>query len=513
MEDTEGEQPLLPYEACNLGSINLTKFLKSDSTGHASIDMNRLKDCVTDAVRFLDDVIDINHYPIPEIDKMTRSTRKIGLGVMGFADILLDMGVPYDCSDACEFADSLMRLIDDAAKSASVELADERGVYPAYWDGGGDISMTIRNATRTTIAPTGTLSIIAGVSSGVEPIFAYAYTRNVMDKANLVEVNPRLKKTLQNHGIYSEELMKKIVEQGSLAHIDEIPDSIKQIYVCAHDITPYYHIKMQAAFQKHTDNAVSKTVNFTNSATKQDVADVYKLAWKLGCKGTTIYRDGSRDEQVLNIAGPKKEELKSSETKEDVLPDHIEAMMNSGCDSTACMLRNTPVQPRERPAITRGITEKVKIGCGNLYVTVNYDNQGICEIFTNTGKAGGCPSQSEATARLMSVALRAGVNIDDLIQQLKGIRCPSTIRQPGMKVTSCPDAIAKTIEKVLKSKEFIDYATDQQDSVEYVDKVESVSSEVHKEATSDAVCPECGAPVEHEGGCMICQSCGYSKCG
>ena len=260
---------------------------------------------------------------------------------------------------------------------------------------------------------TGTLSIIAGVSSGVEPVFAYAYIRNVMDNTHLIETNQILKDKLAERGLFSDALMREIVEKGTLAHVPGVPEDIRRVFVCAHDVSPIWHVKMQAAFQEYTDNAVSKTVNFPNSATREEVAEVYRLAYELGCKGTTIYRDGSRDEQVLNIG--KVNDGKPAESGSAPLPDHVEKLLESNCDSTACLLRNGSIMPRPRPDVTMGYTEKVKIGCGNLYITVNYDEQGICEVFTNTGRAGGCPSQSEATARLMSVALRAGVDSDCLL--------------------------------------------------------------------------------------------------
>ena len=286
--------------------------------------------------------------------------------------------------------------------------------------------------------------------------------------------------------------MRKIAEQGSLAHVEGIPEEIRRVFVCAHDVSPQWHVRMQAAFQEHTDNAVSKTVNFPNSATKEDVAQVYRLAWQLGCKGTTIYRDGSRDEQVLNIGkvnGGGKEEP------------------SGGC--TECGAEYGHVLPRARPTVTTGFTEKVKIGCGNLYITVNYDEMGICEVFTNTGRAGGCPSQSEATARLVSVAIRSGVNPKELIQQLKGIRCPSCLRQPGVPVMSCPDAIAKALEKIIQVTE--------NGSIPAAIPANPIPTPKGNLSPAEAklakFCPECGSRLEHEGGCVTCRSCGYSKCG
>ena len=496
-----GEQPLLPYESCNLGSINLVNHITKTVAGWV-LDRAKLEKTIRTAVHFLDNVIEVNQYPLPEIDKMTRSTRKIGLGVMGFADMLLYMGIPYNSDQGVAMAREVMELVNTIGHEESQALAQVRGAFPLFGESTYRSGKPIRNATVTTIAPTGTLSIIAGVSSGVEPVFAYAYIRNVMDNTHLIETNQILKDKLVEAGIYSGELMKQIVEQGSLAHVDGIPEEIKRVFVCAHDVSPIWHVKMQAAFQEYTDNAVSKTVNFPNSATKAEVAEVYRLAYTLGCKGTTIYRDGSRNEQVLNIG-------KVNDGKEP-------APAPTGRVCEECQIPQEAyghIQPRPRPAVTTGFTEKVRIGCGNLYITVNYDENGICEVFTNTGRAGGCPSQSEATARLVSVGIRSGMDPKEIIQQLKGIRCPSCLRQSGVPVTSCPDAIAKSLEKVLKVSQ------GNRETVPAPISATTKAAPIPRpgmtpaEAKLAKFCPECGAKLEHEGGCVTCRDCGYSKCG
>ena len=515
-----GEQPLLPYEACNLGSINLVNHLKKTAGGYV-LDREKLEQTIRTAVHFLDNVIEVNQYPLPEIDQVTKLTRKIGLGVMGFADMLLYLGIPYNSDEGVAMAREVMELVQTIGHQASEDLAAARGAFPLFAESIYKDGRPLRNATVTTIAPTGTLSIIAGVSSGVEPVFAYAYIRNVMDSTHLIETNGILKEALTRRGLYTEELMHSVVEQGTLAHVDGIPEDMKKVFVCAHDVSPIWHVKMQAAFQQYTDNAVSKTVNFPNAATREEVAEVYRLAYELGCKGTTIYRDGSRDEQVLNIG-------KVNDGKADkALPDHVEKLLDSNCDSTACLLRNGSILPRPRPDVTMGYTEKVKIGCGKLFITVNYDEQGICEVFTNTGRAGGCPSQSEATARLVSIALRSGVDSDEIITQLKGIRCPSCLRQPGVPVTSCPDAIAKAIEKVMKAAQkntippcppatHAPAAPVQppiRPGVPQGPRPPIFPDMTPAEAKLAKFCPECGSPLEHEGGCVTCRDCGYSKCG
>ncbi|EGD50638.1 ribonucleoside-diphosphate reductase, adenosylcobalamin-dependent [Thermoanaerobacter ethanolicus JW 200] len=499
-----GEQPLLPYESCNLGSINLENMLKKVE-GRYAIDYDKLRETVYDAVHFLDNVIDANKYPLPQIEEMTKGTRKIGLGVMGFANMLLRLGIPYDSEEAVELGEELMGFIDETSKEASIKLAEQRGTF-GFYDKSiyKKMGIKIRNATTTTIAPTGTISIIAGTSSGIEPVFAIAMTRNVMDNTELVEVNPVFKEVAIERGFYSEELMREIARRGSLKDIKGIPEDVKRVFVIAHDIDPEWHVKMQAAFQKHVDNAVSKTVNFRNEATVEDVRRTYLLAYELGCKGVTIYRDGSRESQVLNLGiKEKKEETKPKEEQ----------------------TKNEPLRPRPRPPVTRGITEKVRIGCGNLYITVNYDDQGICEVFTNLGRAGGCPSQSEATSRLISIALRSGIDAKTIVEQLKGIRCHSTLRQMAtnkeIKVLSCPDAIGKVIEKVMKirveeEQQFapIDVPIyENNHNGDEDDPKEEVALSEADLLDEEKFCPECGSPIEHEGGCVVCKNCGYSKCG
>lgn len=486
-----GEQPLLPYEACNLGSINLGLCVSEDD-GIPTIDYDRLSRIVRTAVHFLDNVIDVNRYPLPKIDENTRKTRKIGLGVMGFADMLLKLGVPYNSVEAEKAAEEVMSLIQSEGRAASAELAAERGVFPAWKESVFGIeNLPVRNATITTIAPTGTISIIADASGGCEPMFAYAFTKNVMDGDKLLVCNDFLVEKLKEAGVYSEALMHRVAEEGTLAHIPEIPAEIRRVFVCAHDISPEWHIRIQAAFQKYTDNAVSKTINFPNSATREEVKEAYMLAYKLGCKGTTVYRDGSRDSQVLTTGTAKEEK-----------PLEIPPSLFGN------------IMPRPRPGMTWGATEKMKIGCGSLFITVNRDENGICEVFTSTGKGGGCPSQSEATARLVSIALRSGISQKEILAQLKGIRCPSTVRQQGMKCTSCPDAIARTIEKMSKilGTETMGINPDLIEEEKPAPQPSSKGNKPILGADDRLHCPECGKVLRHEGGCTVCD-CGFSHCG
>jgi ribonucleoside-diphosphate reductase alpha chain len=469
-----GEQPLLPYEACNLGSVNLSRVVTAKD-GRAEVDWDHLADIVHRGVRFLDDVIDVNEYPLPKIGELARGNRKIGLGVMGFSDMLIKMGLAYDSDDAVGLGEKVMGFIDAEAKAASRKLADERGSFPNFQgsvydtpDGG-----PIRNATVTTIAPTGTLSIIANCSSGIEPLFAVSYVRTVMDNDRLIEVNPMFEDIAVKRGFYSRELMQLIADHGSVRDMDEVPEDVRRAFVTAHDIAPVWHVRMQAAFQKHTDNAVSKTVNFSNEATPDDVREVYDLANELGTKGVTIYRDGSKANQVLSTGGTKP-------GAEDGRPGEIE--------------------PRPRPTVTIGRTEKIKTGCGNLYVTINADEDGLCEVFTSMGKAGGCASsQSEALSRMISMSLRAGVDPDTIVRQLRGIRCPTPTWAEGGKVLSCADAVGIALEHFLTWHRTGEVNT-------------AVGKPADKSVNLAGACPECGGALEHESGCAVCRACGFSKC-
>ena len=493
-----GEQPLLPYESCNLGSINLSK-MAVEINGKTDIDYDKLAGIVEKAIHFLDNVIDKNKYPIKKIEGMTKGNRKVGLGVMGFADMLLKLSIPYNSEEAVELGGKLMKFISHHAKRASSLLAAERGVFPNFEGSIYDTpdGLRLRNATTTTIAPTGTLSIIANCSSGIEPVFGIVYIRNVMDKNELLEINPVFQKLAQEAGFYSEDLMRKIAKEGSIHNINEIPENIRRVFVTAHDIAPEWHITMQAGFQAFTDNAVSKTVNFPHEAAKEDIAKVYLLAYKSGCKGVTVYRDRSREEQVLNIEKVEKVSL----------PEKI--------------------SPRPRPAVTVGTTSKITTGCGNLYVTINEDDKGLpFEVFTQMGKAGGCAaSQLEAVGRLLSLALRSGIEIKSIIEQLRGIRCPSPSWEKGGMTFSCADAIAKVIEKRLSSsvrlKSQIANSHQVQGKLNVTEglpprtrgqDLPPVQENAVKTGNVVGVCPDCGNALIHESGCMVCKLCGFSKC-
>lgn len=468
-----GEQPLMPYESCNLGSINLAKMLKEKPEGGYEVDWQKLRETTWKAVHFLDNVIDVNKYPLKIIEEKTKANRKIGLGVMGWADMLIQLGIPYNSEAAIELAESVMKFIQYEGRNASCALAEERGVFPNYEYSIYKGKMRLRNATVTTIAPTGSISILAGCSSGIEPLFAVTFVRNVIEGTKLIEVNPYFEKKVKSLGLWSRELMEKIAETGSISKFDEFPLEMRKVFVTAHDISPADHIKMQSAFQKYTDNAVSKTVNFPHSATTKDVEEVFITAYKLGCKGVTVYRDGSREEQVLSTR--KKDEKDKQTTTNKIIP-------------------------KKRPSVIKGSTRLMKTGCGNLYVTINEDESGRpFEVFTNIGKAGGCASsQAEAIGRLISLALRSNIEPDEIIKQLKGISCHQPSWYEGEKVLSCSDAIAKALEKYPSNSTKADSGN---------------GKSVYHDVMRIGACPECGGAVEHEGGCAVCHNCGFTKCG
>jgi ribonucleoside-diphosphate reductase alpha chain len=473
-----GEQPLLPYESCNLGSINLSKMIEG-----GEINWDKLEKTVKTAVHFLDNVITMNHFPLDKIKEMTEANRKIGLGVMGFADTLIMLGIPYNSNEAIDMAEKLMSFIREKARETSAELANVRGTFPNFKDSIYNVSgqPKLRNATTTTIAPTGSIGIIAGCSSGIEPLFAISYIRaNVLNDEELVEVNPLFEKMAKKMGFYSKDLMTKIAKKGSVQGMDDVPEDVQKIFVTALDISPEWHIRMQAAFQKHVDNAVSKTVNFPNSATTREIKKVYQLANELGCKGVTVYRDGSRDKQVLNIGSIKGKALPT-------------------------------IKPRPRPMVMQGTTMRVDTGCGKLYVTINEDDQGLFEIFAQMGKSGGCAmSQSEAVARLISLALRAGVDTEAILKQLRGIRCPAPLLAKGGVVLSCPDAMSKAIETHIKKIRDVG----EEDIIEKATTLDNFVED-RKAGNVVGVCPDCGGPLIFEEGCSKClnRSCGYTKCG
>jgi len=469
MESTNpcGEQPLLPYEACNLGSVNLALVYK-EGADHG-IDWKELKRIVHLGVRFLDNVIDASRYPLDKIGEMVRTNRKIGLGVMGWADLLYQLRIPYDSQEALSLAERVMKFVNDESKAASKKLAKERGEFPAYAEStyGQRNLGPYRNATTTTIAPTGTLSIIAACSSGVEPLFALSFARHVMDGEKLVESNPYFKQALVDSGSYSDKLMDLVAQKGSIQKIDHLPEDLKRIFVTAMEIEAEWHLKMQAAFQRHTDNAVSKTVNLLSSATMEDIYNIYWMAYEQGCKGVTVYRDGCKATQVLCTGeGSKAQEEKGKGAK--VVQD--------------------------RPDVIYGFTQRVDTGLGAMYLTVNEVDGLPFEVFATIGKSGrSITAKAEAIGRLVSLALRSGVSVREVVGQLKGIGGEHPVfRKKGM-IMSIPDGIAWVFEQ------------------RYLGGDKPVPGETNN--LSNPMCPDCGNELVFQEGCFICGGCGYTKCG
>jgi ribonucleoside-diphosphate reductase alpha chain len=462
-----GEQPLLPLEACNLGSINLDKFvIESDEA--PAIDFEGLRETVWQSVRFLDNTIEMSRYPLPEIDAMVKGNRKIGLGVMGFADMLFQLGVPYNSDRALQIAEEVMAFIQSESHAASRHLAEIRGVFKnhpqsIFKDQPG---AQYRNATTTTIAPTGTLSIISGCSSGIEPLFALSFVRRVMDNDELMEVNPHFERVAREKGFYSDDLMDAVAKSGSIKEFEEIPQEVRDVFITAHDVSPEWHVRMQAAFQKYTDNAVSKTVNLPREATVADVRRVYELAYELNCKGVTIYRDGSKENQVLSVSENDQSE------------------------------QSFMAAVRERPDTLPGFTTKMMTGMGNLYVTVTEYNGRPFEVFATIGKSGrSTTAKTEAIGRLVSLALRSGVDVDKIVEQVKGIGGEHPVFQEGGLVLSIPDAIGRVLEK------------------RYLKGNNNPKINGYGNSLVGGVCPECRQTISYEEGCATCHFCGYSKCG
>jgi ribonucleoside-diphosphate reductase alpha chain len=452
-----GEQPLLPYESCNLGSINLIRMTKG-----REIDWDHLEETVRMAVRFLDDVIDTNSYPLEKIEKMTKGNRKIGLGVMGWAELLFMRGVRYGSQESIELAQRVMGFVQKIGHDESEALAGARGAFP-NWGGSlwEKLGRKMRNATVTTIAPTGTISLIAECSSGIEPVFALAYRRKALDNDTLVYVNSYLEEAMGHYGDPSGTILEQVLATGTLSGTDA-PRSLKEVFVTAHDIPFGEHVEMQAAFQKFTDNAVSKTINLPNSALPDDVRNAYLLSFEKGCKGITIYRDRCKESQVLYHGAGK--EIAEEKTKAD----------------------GNGVKPRRRPANLQGTTVKIRTGFGNLYLTLNQLGGRPFELFATLGKSGkDTQAHTEALGRLISLALRSGVKVRDVIEQLKGIGGSQPIFENDGIVLSLPDAIAQGLERAMG------------ETVEII---------------KDDMCPSCGAPTIHAEGCLRCVSCDYSKC-
>ncbi len=580
-----GEQPLLPYDVCNLGSVNVGVFAKEGRAGdpEQGIDWDGLRQVVHLSIHFLDNVIDANRYPLPEIRDLASKIRRVGLGIMGWADLLVRLGVRYDSDEGVALARTVMGFIEEETRIASERLAELRGVFPAWeesiWGPDGSCARSadgervrperrLRNCNLTTVAPTGTISIIAGCSGGIEPLFAVAFMRNQAG-VMMPDVNPDFVERARREGWHSDELMERIAEEGHI-HFDEVPAEVQDTYRTSHDIPPEWHVRMQAAFQEHVDSAISKTTNFAFEATRPDVRKIYELAFETGCKGVTVYRDGSRPMQVLSTgktgqgeaegsgeatAQPPELEaitlqLADARERAHTLEGELEEMKGrlEEHDREAAASRHK----RQRPSILRGRTIKMDCPLGDLYVTVNEDASGRpFEVFCTLGKAGGAAmadseaigrlvslslrsgipitavgkaggaamADSEAIGRLVSLSLRSGIPITAVKGQLRGISCDRAVGVGPQKVLSAPDAIAQALEQYMAEKEGVQeelpIGVSQPARAEAPSAAPATAGQyVDQSAAVLGACPACGAShLAFEEGCKKCYVCGFSECG
>jgi ribonucleoside-diphosphate reductase alpha chain len=495
------------------------------------------------STHFLDNVIDANVYPLPEIHDLAQNIRRIGLGVMGWADMLVRLGIPYDSEAGVDLGRRVMAFLDEEARRESERLGKTRGVFPAWADSIWGPEKTaarrpdgrrvrpmqkLRNCNLTTVAPTGTISIFAGCSGGIEPLFAVAFMRNQAG-ALMPDVNPDFVRVAKEGGWYSDELMERIAKEGHI-HFDEVPEDVQRAFRTAHDITPEWHVRMQAAFQEHTDSAISKTTNFPREATEQDVRQIYELAFQLGCKGVTVYRDGSREGQVLSTGATVKSDKATDAAKqvgalEHALADAREEAHNLRIEvehlksevQEQDLTRGAARHKRQRPAALRGYTMKMMSPLGDLYVTINEDENGRpFEVFCTLGKAGGAAmADAEAVGRLMSLALRSGISITQVKDQLRGISCDRAVGLGPNKVLSVPDAIGQAIERYLEEKEGVQEALPLTVTAPEGSTLRQVVAHSSGGETYDmGTCPECGTGhLAFEEGCKKCHVCGYSECG
>lgn len=536
-----GEQPLLPYDVCNLGSVNVGAFVRD-----GEIDWDGLGRAVRLSTHFLDNVIDANSYPLPNIHELAQRIRRVGLGVMGWADLLVRTGVPYDSEESVAMAERVMAFVNEECRRASEKLAESRGVFPEWersiWgpdetaarsSSGARVrkKRELRNCNLTTVAPTGTISIFAGCSGGIEPLFAVAFMRNQAGVL-MPDVNPDFVARARAEGWYSDELVERIAESGHI-HFDEVPAEVQRVFRTAHDITPEWHVRMQAAFQKHTDSAISKTTNFPKEATEEDVREIYRLAYSLGCKGVTVYRDGSREQQVLSTGKTTNKEARGQ--KELALSARLEELRQELADSREKLhrreveLESIKVRLREagergrtkrkrgRPQVLRGFTIKMNSPLGDIYVVVNEDQDGLpFEVFCTIGKAGGAASaDAEAIGRLASLALRSGIALSEVRDQLRGISCDRAVGLGPNKVLSVPDAVGQAIDHYMAQKDGVQEVLPLAVRTTGAGEVaEARTSEGGATSNFDlSTCPECKVGhLAFAEGCKTCHICGYSDC-
>jgi ribonucleoside-diphosphate reductase alpha chain len=519
-----GEQPLLPFESCNLGSVNLANMVRLVD-GKWEIDWGRLGDATALGTRMLDNVIDINSYPLPEIEQKTKANRKIGLGVMGLADMLCKLKIPYDTRIGRDTARQIMRYIQEVSHRTSNQLAEERGCFPNWeksvW---GVQGIAMRNAATITIAPTGTLSVVASVSSGIEPLFALSYEKDLssgtIGEGSLTVLNDLLVQYLidtYTNDQMIHDVLEEVKKVGSLKDVSALAfdAEVKQIFKIASDIKPLDHIAMQSAIQEFTDNAVSKTINFDNDTTPEQISDAMMAAFQSHCKGVTCYRDGSRNSQPLTKGS------KDISTRDNETCDTTSVRIGTTANCSTCSLAYVPeriegdagqvqtLRKRIRPDEVEGSTKKVRTGCGSLYVTLNHDAGDIFEVFLDTGSTGGCVAFTEGTARLISLALRYGISAQEISSQLSSVRCDNFRHQTGkdksLKGKSCPDVVGSSmLEKLNKLQT--------QPKTETYAEAKDTKEVVLNGDDESMICPDCGRALNKGEGCITCRYCGFSKC-
>jgi len=492
-----GEQPLLPYESCNLGSINLENHLTRTEDGRYEIDWAHLERSIRTSVHFLDNVIDMNKYPIPEIEKCTKDNRKIGLGVMGFARMLFNLGVQYDSEAGIQMGEQVMKFISEIGYDESRRMAEKRGVYPS-WKGSRHEArgQRVRNSYVTTVAPTGTISMIADTSGGCEPEFSLIWFKNVMDGEHLPYVLDLFIETAKREGFWQEGVLDKILaNHGSARGIPEIPEQWQKVFATAHDIAPEWHVRMQAAFQKYTDSGVSKTINMPDTATVDDVMAAYLMAYELSCKGITVYRDGSREEQVMNVGLSTKEKATPVASAKPSGPAHIAADQVMEQLAAAHAAGTQPAK-LERPTRVQGETIAINTSYGKMYLTINSMNGQPFETFATVAKAGGMiQADLECVCRLISLALRYRIPMHEITRQLIGIQDGNPYGVGANRVLSLWDAIAKALAS---------YHPPEQCQESTVGALAA--------RPEGLPCPDCKSPLVHTENCEKCYGCGYSRC-
>ena len=528
-----GEQPLHPFDSCNLGSINLGALVKGEGAS-SHFDWDEYKSIIHTTTRFLDNVIEVNKYPLPQIDNMSKTTRRIGLGVMGFADALYKLNIAYNSEQGTAFGEKIMQVLNDESHMASEILADERGVFPA-WEGSDweKVGRRLRNSYTTTVAPTGTISIIANCSGGIEPMFSLAFIRQVMKDNQgrptiMREVNYVFDQISKNRGFYSDEMIDDIVEKGTLAYRSDIPDDIKRVFVTAHDISPYWHMKMQSAFQRHCDSSISKTINFPHDASVDDVRQIYEMAIDEDVKGVTVYRDGCRDMQPMALKGSTKKVDEASKTTstEAAATTTTLPLQAAGMNTTVTMSGDEELSPIKLPEIMPCVRIRQMTPFGNMHVKVSVDPiaQREREVFAQLGKGGDVAnSDLEAICRILSLWLRSNGSLKMALKQLEGIGSSLSVATKDGRIMSLADGLATALNRYLQAKEesglhglLLGGATPDTSKVTTTD-MQASSLKAAKQPSKNTTqyklkCPACSSNLSFEEGCVKCHACGFSQC-